>query len=87
VAFQLADDGAFHGILHNIPGFGLTACAFAVILIAILVAGDVLSRNIAGTTRIMQMPLVLRWAGYYALILVILFCWNAASSQFIYFTF
>jgi hypothetical protein len=39
----------------------------------------------------MQMPLVLRWAGYYALILTIIltiiFNWAADSSQFIYFTF
>jgi hypothetical protein len=87
VAFQLADDGAIHGIMHNIPGFGLTVCALSVLFIIILVVSDGWTRVVPGTKCVMRAPLVLRWIGYYALILVIMSSWSTDTSQFIYFTF
>ncbi|MDR3047775.1 MAG: hypothetical protein LBU51_09260, partial [Bacteroidales bacterium] len=72
VALQLANDGDLHGVTHRIPGFGLAVCALAVFLIAVLIVSDVWTRVVPGTKRVMQLPLVLRWAGYYALILAII---------------
>jgi alginate O-acetyltransferase complex protein AlgI len=63
---------------------------FSALLIALLVISDGLARIIPNVDMwIMKKPLVLRWAGYYALIIMILLNWNfgSASSQFIYFTF
>ncbi|GHV43646.1 alginate O-acetyltransferase [Spirochaetia bacterium] len=84
-AIQLG--AANQGITYPITGFGMIAFAFAVLSIVILVRADAWSKNITGTSRIMRLPLVMRWAGYYALILTIIFNWAVDSSQFIYFTF
>ena len=67
--------------------FGLTALGLSGIFIVILLITDVSIWKAPNGTMAKQKPLVLRWAWYYALILAILFRWNAGSSQFIYFTF
>jgi hypothetical protein len=85
MAFQLG--AADQGIAHPITSFGMTAFAFAVLSIVILVGADVWTKNVAGTNRIIRLPLAMRWAGYYALVLIIILNWAAYSSQFIYFTF
>jgi D-alanyl-lipoteichoic acid acyltransferase DltB (MBOAT superfamily) len=74
-------------VANPVPGFGLTTLLFSMVFIAILLVNDLLMRNTPEETILKQKPLVLRWAGYYALILTILMSWNAGSSQFIYFTF
>ncbi|GHV91063.1 alginate O-acetyltransferase [Spirochaetia bacterium] len=84
-AFQLGASN--QGITHPITGFGMIAFAFAVLSIVILVGADAWSKNITGTSRIIRLPLVMRWAGYYALILVIMSSWSVDTSEFIYFTF
>ncbi|GHU59651.1 alginate O-acetyltransferase [Spirochaetia bacterium] len=84
-AFQLGAGN--QGITHPITGFGMVALAFSVLSIVILIVADAWSRNTTGTSRIMRLPPVMRWAGYYALILIIIFNWAVDSSQFIYFTF
>jgi D-alanyl-lipoteichoic acid acyltransferase DltB (MBOAT superfamily) len=71
----------------TIAGFGLTKFGLSGILIGVLLLGDIWTRETAGVTRIMQKPLIVRWAGYYALVMIILLSWNTGSSQFIYFTF
>ena len=81
-AFQLGLDSA-----NPITGFGITACGLSVIFITLLLICDGWTRKTPGVLRIMQKPLVLRWAGYYALLLTILLSLDAGSSQFIYFTF
>ncbi|GHV06785.1 alginate O-acetyltransferase [Spirochaetia bacterium] len=85
VAFQLGESK--HGVIYPITGFALRAFGFSVMSVIILLMSDSWTRAVPGTKRVMRVPLVLRWAGYYALVLVILISWNAASSQFIYFTF
>jgi hypothetical protein len=85
VAFQIGSIS--QGVTHSIAGFGMMAAALSVMSLIILVAGDVWSRTVAGTKRIMHLPLAIRWAGYYALVLVIVLSWSVDSSQFIYFTF
>jgi len=80
--FQMGID-----VANPIQGFGLTNLGLSGIFIAILLINDVLMRKTPDETILRQKPLVLRWAGYYALILTILLSWNAESSQFIYFTF
>jgi len=82
-AFQLGAEAA--NPIQNFIGL-----KFSVLLIALLVISDGLVRIIPNAdTWIMKKPLVLRWAGYYALIITILLNWNwgSVSSQFIYFTF
>jgi D-alanyl-lipoteichoic acid acyltransferase DltB (MBOAT superfamily) len=81
-AFQLGID-----VANPIQGFGIVNFGLSGIFIAILIINDVLMRKTPDETILKQKPLVLRWAGYYALILTILLRWNAESSQFIYFTF
>jgi D-alanyl-lipoteichoic acid acyltransferase DltB (MBOAT superfamily) len=81
-AFQMGID-----VANPISGFGLTTFALSVVFIAILLINDVLMRKTPEETILKQKSLVLRWAGYYALILTILMSWEARSSQFIYFTF
>jgi D-alanyl-lipoteichoic acid acyltransferase DltB (MBOAT superfamily) len=66
----------------RLDGFGLS-----MIFIVILLINDVLMRETPEETMLKRKPRILRWAGYYALILTILFSWNTESSQFIYFTF
>jgi alginate O-acetyltransferase complex protein AlgI len=72
---------------HPIADFGLTSFGLSGISIAILFINDVLLRKTLDGTIIKQKTLVLRWTGYYALILAILFSWNQGSPQFIYFRF
>jgi D-alanyl-lipoteichoic acid acyltransferase DltB (MBOAT superfamily) len=81
-AFQVG-----RGATYPVTGFGLTDCAFSMLLIVILLLVDRWTRAITGTKRIMSFPLVLRWVGYYALIVVIALNWSVDTSQFIYFTF
>jgi len=80
-AFQLGAD-----VTNPIKNF--IGIKFSMLLIALLVISDGLVRIIPNVdTWIMKKPLVLRWAGYYALIITILLSWNEGSPQFIYFTF
>jgi D-alanyl-lipoteichoic acid acyltransferase DltB (MBOAT superfamily) len=82
-AFQLGTD-----VINPIENF--IGLKFSALFIALLVISDGLARIIPNVdTWIKKKPLVLRWAGYYALIITILLYWNwgSASSQFIYFTF
>jgi len=83
-AFQLGID-----VDNPIQGFGLLNFGLSGILIAILIINDVLMRKTPDETILRQKPLVLRWAGYYALIFTIFlnFNWSSEASQFIYFTF
>jgi hypothetical protein len=81
-AFQLGRDAA-----NSIQGFGLTQFGLSWIFIISLLIADFWTKETPGITKIMRKPLVFRWAGYYALVLTILFSWNAGSSEFIYFTF
>jgi hypothetical protein len=74
-------------VANPVPGFGLTTLLISIVFIAILLINDLLMRNTPEETILKQKPFVLRWAGYYALIITILISWNAGSSQFIYFTF
>jgi D-alanyl-lipoteichoic acid acyltransferase DltB (MBOAT superfamily) len=68
-------------------GFGLKNFGVSGILIVILLIADVLLMKAPEGEIVKQKPLILRWAGYYALIIAILFSWDTESSQFIYFTF
>jgi len=74
-------------VASPIEGFGLTNFALSGILIVILLIADVFMWKMPDKEIVKQKPLVLRWAGYYALIFLILLNWDAGSSQFIYFTF
>jgi hypothetical protein len=73
--------------IQNTPGFGVTNLGLSVILILILLVADMFLSKTHDETIMRQQPLVLRWAGYYMLIIAIILSWNAGSSQFIYFTF
>jgi len=81
-AFQVGIETA-----HFVQGFGLKNLGLSVIFIAILIINDVLMRKTPEETILRQKPLILRWAGYYALIFTIMLDWSSGSSQFIYFTF
>ena len=80
--FQMGID-----VANPIPGFGLINFGFSGFFIIILLIADVLMWKMPEGTIVKRKPLVLRWAGYYTLILAILWNWNTGSSQFIYFTF
>jgi D-alanyl-lipoteichoic acid acyltransferase DltB (MBOAT superfamily) len=67
----------------QIGGAGILRCCISGILIVILIAADIL----AGKKAIIRKPLILRWAGDYALALTVLLSWNDGASQFIYFNF
>jgi hypothetical protein len=75
------------GVTNPIEGFGITQCGSAGIFIVILLVSDIWTRKTPGVELITRKPLVLRWAGYYALALTILFSWDTGSPEFIYFTF
>ncbi|MDR1399524.1 MAG: MBOAT family protein [Treponema sp.] len=81
-AFQLGNN-----VAHPIKLFGISACGLSFMAIAALLLVDWWTRTRPGTTLIMRKPLMLRWAGYYALVLVVLLSWSTDSSEFIYFTF
>ena len=80
--FQMGND-----VANPIEGFGLTSFGLSVIFIVTLLIADVLMWKMPEGTIVKQKPLVLRWAGYYALMFAILLSWDTGSSQFIYFTF
>ena len=81
-AFQLGDN-----VAHPVKSFGIRACGFSFIAIAALLLGDWWTRTMPGTALITRKPMMLRWAGYYALVLAILFNFGANASELIYFTF
>jgi D-alanyl-lipoteichoic acid acyltransferase DltB (MBOAT superfamily) len=85
VAFQLGT--LSQGVTHAVPGFGMTACAGSLLLLAVLITADLWPKTRWGAKGIGGLPLGFRWAGYYALMLVLLFGRTADPSQFIYFTF
>ncbi|GHV18432.1 hypothetical protein FACS189493_7850 [Spirochaetia bacterium] len=71
----------------SVRGFGLRTFGLSVMSVIILLMSDSWTRAVPGTKRVMRVPLVLRWAGYYALILVIMASWSVDTSEFIYFAF
>jgi hypothetical protein len=85
IAFQLGSPD--QGITHSINGFGLSACAFSVTLLAVLIIVDGWLKKYGERKSILNLPLGLRWVGYCLLILVIMLSWSVNSSEFIYFTF
>jgi D-alanyl-lipoteichoic acid acyltransferase DltB (MBOAT superfamily) len=85
-AFQLGNETQ---VVHPVELFGLTPCGLSFMAIAALLLSDWWTRTTPGTTLIMRKPLALRWAGYYALVVVVLLSWDwgVDTSEFIYFTF
>jgi hypothetical protein len=86
-AFQLGQS-----VAHPVELFGISACGLSFMAIAALLLSDWWTRTTPdtappGTALITRKPVVLRWAGYYALVVVVLLSWGADSSEFIYFTF
>jgi hypothetical protein len=72
---------------HPVGTFGLGACLYAFVSIAILFVADLWSNNNSGTIKVKRLPLLVRWAGYYGLIWLILLNWLSDTSEFIYFQF
>jgi D-alanyl-lipoteichoic acid acyltransferase DltB (MBOAT superfamily) len=70
-----------------IAGFGLTACGLSFIFIAVLLAASRRAGERPGVDSGAALPPAIRWAAYYALLLVLLLGRPAESSQFIYLTF
>jgi D-alanyl-lipoteichoic acid acyltransferase DltB (MBOAT superfamily) len=83
-AFQL---GMGTDVASPIVGFGLSQFGLSLLCIAVLLISDMWTRKKPGTEKIVGKPLVLRWAGYYALVFGIILSWTHNSVQFIYFTF
>lgn len=72
----------------TIVNFGLINFGVSVLVILFLLISDSwLMRKSNIQTTVSGKPALLRWAGYYMLIMAILLSWNTGSSQFIYFTF
>ena len=77
-----------YGVENAISGFDRNNLIVSVFLILILLISDGLSIKIPDLqAKIVQMPLVLRWAGYYSMFFAIAASWNTESPMFIYFTF
>jgi hypothetical protein len=79
---------AFQLGLFGAQDFGLMNFGVSLLCIMALLFHDIYARFVpdipAATGR---NPPLLRWAGYWVLILTIILSWNDISSQFIYFTF
>jgi D-alanyl-lipoteichoic acid acyltransferase DltB (MBOAT superfamily) len=78
------------GYLYSINGFYLKAAFFSIMLIGLVVLVDLLSRKQPCQALVKRCPLVVRWAGYYLLILAIMQSWpqgNQTAIEFIYFAF
>jgi D-alanyl-lipoteichoic acid acyltransferase DltB (MBOAT superfamily) len=86
-AFQLGN--LQQNVAYAIKGFGLKRFLYALIAISFLVFTDIWTRNgEGGTKKIKRLPLAVRWAGYYAVLISILGSMEVEStSQFIYFAF
>jgi len=80
--FQLGND-----VNNPVAGFGGLNFSLSGIFILFLLATDLLIWKKPEEAIVKRTPLVLRWAGYYALMMTIFFSWEAGSSEFIYFTF
>jgi hypothetical protein len=74
-------------VANPIQLFGLTTFGLSFIFIAILIIAENLSRKEAGIVRIMRFPLVVRWVGYYLLVIIIFLNIQSDNSAFIYFQF
>ena len=81
-AFQMGKD-----VAHPTGDFGLKYLGFSMLFIGILLVNDILMRKTPEETMLKWKPPVLRWAGYYALIITLIFYWGGGAAQFIYFTF
>ncbi|MDR1324440.1 MAG: MBOAT family protein [Treponema sp.] len=82
-AFQLGNN-----VAHPIKSFGISACGFSFMAIAVLLFSDWRTRTMPDMALITRKPpMVLRWASYYTLVLVVLLSWGMDSSEFIYFMF
>jgi hypothetical protein len=68
--------------------FGLMNFGVSCLCIMLLLFHDLYARFVPDVpVAIGRKPLLLRWAGYYVLMLALILTWNLAASQFIYFTF
>jgi D-alanyl-lipoteichoic acid acyltransferase DltB (MBOAT superfamily) len=83
--FQLGNIG--QGVFNEIVGFGIKNTLFSLFVITILIFGDLILQ-IKSTTGInIRFPIIIRWAGYYILIITIILSWPLETPDFIYFTF
>jgi hypothetical protein len=73
--------------LGSTTNFGIKACGLSFVFIGVLLAVSSQTRERAGTEVVKAFPPAVRWAGYYALVLVILLGRPVEASRFIYFTF
>ena len=83
---------AFGGGFFNNITLGMSKFQFSkmFLLIGILLINDILARKRSMLIRIKTFPFLIRWTGYYALVLSIFFTWLGSTSidyQFIYFQF
>lgn len=79
------------GFFNNIT-LGMSKLQFLklFLLIGILLINDILARKKSMLIRVKTFPFLIRWIGYYALVLSIFFTWlgtTSVNSQFIYFQF
>jgi len=79
--------GTVRNVIPIFDSFGLIDIGLSGISIVILFVADVLIWKTPEEAMVKRKPLILRWAGYFVLILTILLNCDAGSSQFIYFTF
>jgi D-alanyl-lipoteichoic acid acyltransferase DltB (MBOAT superfamily) len=85
LALQLGSEG--QGIAYPIEGFGAVAFITSLLVLGVLLAAGIWPGTRQGAKGIKALPLGIRWAGYYALVLVLILSWTTESSEFIYFTF
>jgi len=81
-AFQLGQN-----VANPVLGFGLYQFGLSGFFIAALLIADALMWKMPERTIVKRWPLVLRWAGYYALIFATVLSWNPDIQEFIYFAF
>jgi hypothetical protein len=72
--------------LTPIENFSLPDLWLSFLFIGILVITEILMRK-KTCIPLMKLPPVLRWAGYYAFLMLIALSWGQTTAQFIYFTF
>jgi D-alanyl-lipoteichoic acid acyltransferase DltB (MBOAT superfamily) len=83
--FQLGSEA--QGLAHPIVGFGMTEGGIALIVITILLFVELLGFKIEKKEQRIYYPVVLRWAAYAILVILIIMNFGVVDSDFIYFTF
>jgi hypothetical protein len=83
--FQLSNSGALHPPAFDF--FDSTELLYSLICIAVLAGVEIATRKTDGTRLVTRLPLVCRWAGYYAILTVLVIDWSKTMEQFIYFQF